>query len=94
MSSSPTTPVKRFRERKRREGIVRLELQVRREDVALMRRVAAALSDPGEAIRARRLLEAQFPVDGQPDLKALLAAAPLEGVDLQRDGDTGRDVVL
>lgn len=94
MSSSPTTPVKRFRERKRREGIVRLELQVRREDVALLRRVAAALSDPGEAVRARRSLEAQFPADGQPDLKALLAAAPLEGVDLQRDGDTGRDVIL
>ena len=53
---------------------MRLELQVRREDVALMRRVAAALSDPGEATRTRRLLEAQFPVDGQPDLKALLAA--------------------
>jgi hypothetical protein len=74
--------------------VVRLEVQVRKDDASLVRDVAAALADPLRRSEARALLQARFG-DAKPSgLKALLASAPLEGIDLLRQRDLDRDVDL
>jgi hypothetical protein len=52
------------------------------------------LSDPSRQAEARRLLQQRFAEPAMIDLKALLASAPLDGIDLDRGPDTGRDVEL
>lgn len=84
----------KFRARQKRRGVVRVEVQVRREDAALVRRVAHTLLDPARGTEARALLKQQFNEPPARGLKALLAAAPLDGIDLERVRDTGRKVEL
>ncbi len=94
MQTPKTTPLARHRRRVKRQGIVRVELQVRKEDVSLVRNIARALGDPDHADEARALLRPRF-ADAEPKgLKALLASAPLEGIDLDRPRDLGRAVDL
>jgi hypothetical protein len=73
---------------------VRVEVSVRREDALLVRRVADALSDPTREARARNLLNEGLAQSEGLSLKALLAAAPLEDIELERDTRPGRDVDL
>ena len=94
MKTSRTTPVTAFRKRQKREGIVRVEVQVRREDAPLVRSVAQALGDPKREVEARSLLKARFATPAPLGLKALLAAAPLDGIDLDRPRDLGRKIDL
>lgn len=75
----------------KKRGFVRVEVQVRKEDAALVRGVVDALSDPVREVEARRLLRDRF-LESSRDLKALLAAAPLDGVDLERSRDFGREI--
>lgn len=82
------------RARMERQGFVRVEVNVRKEDASLIRGVASALSDPSRQAEARRLLQQRFVEPAKVDLKALLASAPLEGIDLKRSPDPGRDVGL
>jgi hypothetical protein len=77
-----------------RQGLVRVEVNVRREDAGLVRQVAAALSDPERQAEARQLLRRRFVQPPPMSLKALLASAPLDGIDLERARDLGRDVDL
>ena len=72
----------------------RLEVNVRKRDATLIRNVAKALASPEQEHAARALLRGHF--GGRPavGLKALLAGAPFEGVDLRRERDFGRDVDL
>ena len=46
------------------------------------------------AAEARTILKARFTKPAQAGLKALLASAPLEGVDLERPRDMGREIDL
>lgn len=92
--TSQRRAVVRHRERRERQGFVRLEVQVRKADAALVRGVAAALADPKREAETRTLLRERFAPQPAVDLKALLAAAPLEGIDLERQEDFGRDVEL
>jgi len=85
--------VARYRGRMKHKGFVRVEVQVRREDAPLLRSVAGALAG-SEQDEARALLRERFAPHATRGLKALLAAAPLEGVDLERVRDTGRTVKL
>ena len=78
----------------KRRGVVRVEVQVRKEDAALVRRVASALIDPEREADARALLRQRFAEPRVKGLKALLATAPLGGIDLERARDTGRTVEL
>ncbi len=94
MSTNQPSAVTRHRQRMQRQGLVRLEVQVRKQDVALVRGVVGALADPGREAAARALLRERFAPRPSVDLKALLAAAPLEGVDLERQSDVGRPVDL
>jgi hypothetical protein len=94
MQSLRRKPLSAFRRRLKRRGIVRVEVHVRKDDAALVRGVAQALSDPSREAEARALLRERFGATKAKGLKALLAAAPLEGIDLSRGSDLGRDVAL
>lgn len=82
------------RARREREGFVRLEVSVRKEDAPLLRRVASALSSPDHGSETRRLLRQNFAEPPRVSLKELLASAPLDGIDLDRSPDQGRNVDL
>ena len=82
------------RARRERQGFVRVEVSVRKEDAGLVRRIASALSDPSRQAEARKLLRQRFAEPPKVSLKALLASAPLDGIDIDRDRDLGRDVDL
>jgi flagellar motor component MotA len=83
-----------YRRRLKRQGMIRLEVHVRKDDTALIRGVVQALADPVTEQDARALLQKRFGAGETKGLKALLASAPLEGIDLTRDRDSGRDVKL
>ena len=59
MTTASKTPLDSFRLRQKRQGLVRFELQVRKEDAALVRGVAKALVDPAREAEARSLLKAR-----------------------------------
>ena len=94
MSSRAKSPLARHRARKARQGFVRVEVSVRKEDAGLVRDVAAALADPARQAAARVLLRQRFAEPPKVSLKALLVAAPLDGIELDRDRDLGRGVDL
>jgi len=94
MVDNETSPVTRWRKRRQRQGFVRVELQVRKEDVALVREVASALGDPHRETETRAILREKIATPPAGGLKALLSAAPLGGIDLERPRDPGRDVPL
>jgi hypothetical protein len=94
MAKTQRKALNTYRRRLKRRGIVRLEVHVRKDDAALLRGVAQALSDPAREAEARALLRERFGSTKTRGLKVLLAAAPLEGIDLSRDRDFGRDIVL
>jgi hypothetical protein len=94
MSSAQRKRLAAHRRRLKRRGVVRVEVRVRKQDAALVRGVADALSDPARETEARALLRERFGAAKAKGLKALLAAAPLEGIDLTRERDLGRDVAL
>ena len=77
-----------------RQGFVRVEISVRKEDASLVRHVASALSDPSRQAEARRILQQRFVEPPKVSLKVLLASAPLDGIDLDRSPSPGRDVDL
>jgi hypothetical protein len=91
---SNISPLASYRQRMKRRGFVRVEVLVQRHDAALVREVAEALSDPVRQEAMRTLLRERLAAAGRPSLKALLAGAPLEGIDLDRSKDTGRPVEL
>jgi len=94
MSAKRKSPVAAHRARKERQGFVRVEVSVRKEDAGLVRRVASALSDPVREGEARKLLGQGFAERPKVSLKALLVSAPLDDIDLDRSRDLGRDVDL
>jgi len=81
-----------YRRRLKRQGIVRVEMNLRKDDAVLVRGVVRALNDPEQRAEVRTMLQERFGTASSKGLKALLAAAPLEGVELERDRDFGRDI--
>lgn len=94
MTSQAKSAIAGHRARMARRGFVRVEVSVRKEDASLVRGVAAALSDPSRRAEARLLLGRRFAEPAKTSLKALLASAPLDGIDLERSRDAGRAVDL
>ncbi len=82
------------RQRLRSRGLQRLEVQVQGDDAPLVRAIAAALADPVRGAETRALLRGRFAPAPAVSLKALLASAPLEEIELERSRDTGRAVDL
>ena len=91
MANTDLSPVTRWRKRRQRLGFVRVEIQVRKEDATLVRDVANALVDPEREAETRAVLRERIVAQRSGGLKALLASAPLEGIDLERPRDFGRD---
>jgi hypothetical protein len=94
MSRPKKQALSAYRRRLKRQGVVRLEVSVRKDDAPLVRGVVKALGDPEREAEARVLLRERFGTAKLTGFKALLAAAPLEGIDLTRERDTGRDIEL
>ncbi len=94
MTAEARSSVAIHRARKERQGFVRVEVNVRKEDASLVRRVASALSDPSREAETRKLLRQNFVEPPRASLKALLASAPLDGIDFDRNRDLGRNVDL
>jgi hypothetical protein len=94
MASHAKSSLARHRARMARRGFVRVEVTVSKDDANLVRHVAAALSDPARQGAARMLLRQRFVEPPEVSLKALLASAPLDGIDLDRAPDLGREVDL
>ena len=94
MSCRAKSSLVSHRARLARRGFVRVEVNVSKDDAGLIRQVAAALSDPARQVAARMLLRQRFVEPPQVSLKELLASAPLDGIDLDRNPDLGREVDL
>jgi len=94
MANTDPSPVTAWRQRRQRQGVVRVEVQVRREDAGLVRDVASALGDPAREAETRTILRERISPARVGGLKALLAAAPLDGIDLDRPRDFGRETAL
>ena len=97
MSTRPAQKraVRTYRKRLKGRGLIRLEVETTKGDAALIRQVAKALrGDLIQATNVRGQLHRLLLATPQSDLKALLASAPLEGVDVSRQQDTGREVDL
>ena len=94
MANTYPSPVTQWRKRRQRQGFVRVEIQVRKEDAALVRDVATALVDPERETETRAILREKIAAPPSDGLKELLASAPLEGIDLDRPRDFGRDGTL
>ena len=92
MTSSASKHVAEHRKRLKQRGLVRVELRAPKEDAGLLRDIANALSDPTRVVQTRRLLYEHFNPYAGMGFKELLAAAPLEGVDLERSRDTPREI--
>ena len=92
--TSQRKAVSNYRLRRKRQGIERLEVQVQKSDVKLVRNIVDALGNPESSEETRSLLHERYSGDQSIGLKALIAAAPLDGVDLSRDIDHGRDIEL
>jgi hypothetical protein len=92
MGAVRKSPITTYRERMRRKGFTRVEVRVRAEDAALVREVASALGDPERAAGTRTILQEQVVIHPMKSFKDHLAAAPLEGIDLTRPHDTGREI--
>jgi len=94
MTHKPQSSLAIHRAKMQRRGLVRVEVNVRKDDAHLIRRVASALSDPTRQAEARRLLQQRFAEPSAISLKTLLASAPLDGIELDRNPDPGREVDL
>ena len=86
--------LQQFRARQKREGVARLELQVRREDAVLMRHIARDLTDPERSVATRQALLACINRNAPASLKDHLLLPASGELDLVRSADTGRAVDL
>jgi hypothetical protein len=94
MAESQRKALTTYRRRMKRQGFFRLEVRVRKDDAALVRSIVNALADPEHEAETRALLRERFSAQPAIGLKALLATAPLEGIDLNESRDYDRKVDL
>jgi len=93
MTPSQKKAVARHRERQQQKGNVRVEVNVPEHDRGLLRAVAAELRLGGStAARVRQALQTALADKRPPSFKQMLESAPLEGVELERSRDPGRDI--
>ena len=95
MTPAQKKAVSNYRNRQKKQGFVRMEVNVPDTDRELVRQTAANLRAGGEIAEKTRLaLSAVLnPYEGM-NLKELIEAAPLEGLDLERSKETWRDIDL
>jgi hypothetical protein len=93
MTSPQNKAVTNYRQRQKKMGFVRVELNVPETDRDLIKKAAANLRAGGDLAEKTRmaLLSVINPFEGM-GLKELLEAAPLEELDLERSRETWRDI--
>ena len=92
MTTSQKKAVQRHRERQAQRGLIRMEINVPEQDRQMLRSVAGELRRGGLlADRIRKLLASALEGKELVDFKKFLESAPLEGLELERSKDTGRD---
>jgi|SRR5882672_161977 len=95
VSASHTKAVRSHRRRLKHRGLQRVEVHASAPDAALIRRLARLLrTDEEGAGRVRQQLRASMGRDDTLGLKALLAAAPLQGVQIKRSRERVRKIDL
>ncbi len=95
MTVAQKRAVHNHRRRLKEKGILRVEVQASEADKALLQKVASLLrGDPARAAEARTRLLQILGEEPKPGPKSLLESAPLEGIDLTRVRDLGRNVKL
>ena len=94
MSTSQEKAIRRHRQRLKQRGLRRVEVEAADKDAALIRKLARILRKDGESAEWIRAQLALFLGSKRPDLKAVLAAAPLEGIRISRSNDRGRTIEL
>ena len=86
--------LQQFRACQKREGMARLELQVRREGAVQMRHIARDLTGPDRPAATRQALRACLNRNSPASLKDHLLLPANGERDLVRSADTGRTVDL
>ena len=94
MANSDPSAVAQSHNRRQSQVLVCVEVQVRKEDADLVRDVATALGDPERESETRTILREKIARTRAEGLKALLASAPLNGIDFGRPRDLGRNLDL
>ena len=94
MSQAQKKAVLSHRKRLKASGLVRLEVQATETDAQLIKCLAKVLRNGKQAESVRTTLQKLLAEQEKPSLKALLAAAPLEDIELDRPRDFGRTVEL
>jgi hypothetical protein len=80
-----------WRKRQTAPGFVRVQVQVCEEDASLVGAIACALRDPSRRETTRAALNKQITTSPAKSFKVLLASAPLDGIELDRQTDFGRE---
>ena len=95
MTPAQKKAVSNYRNRQKKQGFVRMEVNVPDTDRELVRQTAANLRAGGEIAEKTRLaLSAVLNPYEEMNLKELIESAPLEGLDLERSKETWRDIDL
>ncbi|MDL1865371.1 hypothetical protein FBQ90_09290 [Betaproteobacteria bacterium PRO5] len=92
MTISNHKTIAAHRKRLKEQGLARIEVQVPMQDAELIRSTAQLLR--GEAAAKLRIQLQRLVGTQHLGLKELLAAAPLDDIDLTRNPDLGRNVEL
>ena len=79
---------------KKERGLKRVEIHVAESDVALFRRLAKMLREDNEGSTLLRKRLDGLVTKRAAGLKALLAAAPLDGICITRSHDSGHTIKL
>ena len=93
MTKSQTNTTQ-WRKRQTSLKFVRVQVQVRKEDASLVQEIARALRDPSRRETTRAALSKQITPSPAKSFKALLAYAPLDGIELDRPTDFAQSRVL
>ena len=94
MDKNESIPAPQRRRHRQRPGFLRLAVRVRMEDVRLVREIASALCDPERESKTRAILREKITTSRPSGFKAMLASAPFEGIEIERQHDVGRGISL
>lgn len=94
MSTSQDKAVREHRRRLKERGLRRVEIHAAESDAALIRQLARILREDNTSAELVRSRLNDLVAERPAGLKALLAAAPLEGIRITRARGSGRTVEL
>ena len=94
MTKTNSSPISRHRERDNRQASARIGRQSQKGHAGLVRDVPAAPGNSVPESEERDTQRKKTVATRARGFKKLLASAPLEGIDLERSRDSGRDIPL